>query len=636
MAVAPRTHAEVRSELERLYLNHAQSVVHAVAVETSSIDVAWDALQETFVAMYGRLAAGLELNQPEAYLIKAAKQKARRSRARSAKETPLADEASAIDQDVPRAAMVGASLIWDACRELKPTYRTAVLMHDVEDLSDQEIGERLGTSRFSAAKLVQRGRSEMLARLVELVGRRRGCPADCAGRAATIWHLISGDLDFEARERLQLHMLGCEYCRQTEDELRQARTIGVLPLLIPLMEVLRRMNSVLTAIRSKPVASRLGWRLGMRAGTVALAVVVLLIIGAVQIPIRLTPPGSTSPLTASLADHSSPTPIQPSPAQPSPSLAPQTIQKPSPPAAAPPPPPVDPCPTGGTGALAYISNGNVVYRNSPSSESAMLDGSGRADDLRWTPNGATLVYKEVAASGSVAGQLRALHPGGGPFWSFGTDILSYDISTDAGSIVALAQHFDTSGNWDNWILYVGPLGGSLTPHVVPALVYPGGPGWNESVGGEPLEEANYVPAPGNYWGVIWYGSTIYVAEAGNYATFDASGNQTAGYAAQSGGYKALMASIGQPGGSAVHFSQRGVNLTSTCAGSTRAVVAPPNFTQYSSNTLMLYDDPINPRAGLAIESYNGATGGDVYLVTADRQATALTQDHHSFLALWRP
>jgi hypothetical protein len=172
---------------------------------------------------------------------------------------------------------------------------------------------------------------------------------------------------------------------------------------------------------------------------------------------------------------------------------------------------------------------------------------------------------------------------------------------------------------------------------VGALVVPGGPGWTESIGGEPYEESNYVPNPGFYWGVFWFNSTIYLADGGEYATFDIAGNETSGgYAAQSGAFKALVASIGQPSGAAVHFSRRGVNLSSTCAGSTQPIVAPPDFTQYSSNTLMLCDDPTNPRAGLAVESYNGASGGDIYLVTADRKAVALTSDHHSYLALWRP
>jgi len=632
MAVAARSDAEVRSELERLYVDHAQTVVRTLAVWTGSIDDAWDATQQAFLAVYGRLAGGLELRQAEAYLIKTAKDRARRRRSKTEREQPIPDDTAAGGQDVAAAGMAGASLIWEACRGLKPAYRTAVLMYDVEDRTAEEVGEYLGTSRFSAAKLVQRGRAEMLQRLVELVGRRRDCPAECAGRAATIWHWISGDLDFEARERLRLHITTCAYCRETKDQLRQARSLGVLPLLVPLLEILRRKDQVLS-VSTKPTAARLGLHLPLRAVTLALPLAVLLVIGAIQIPSRLAPPAPLQPTPEPVANVASPMPSS-SPLRPSPAVAQAAIKHPA--AAAAPPAASDPCPAGRLGGFAYLSYGKVMYRSSPAAAPQVLDGTGRADDLRWTPNGATLVYKEVAASGSVAGSLRALHPGGAPFWSFGSNVLSYDISTDGGSIVALAQHFDASGNWDAWTLYIGPLGGGLAAHTEPALVAPSGPGWSESIGAEPYEEANYSSNPDGYWGVFWFGSTIYLVEGGEYATFDTSGNETASYAPQSAGLNALIASIGQPSGSAVHFTRRGVDLTSTCAGSTQVIIAPPDFLQYSSDTLMLCDDAINLRAGLAIEAYSGGTGGDVYLVTADRQVVALTGDHHSYLGLWRP
>ena len=125
--------------------------------------------------------------------------------------------------------------------------------------------------------------------------------------------------------------------------------------------------------------------------------------------------------------------------------------------------------------------------------------------------------------------------------------------------------------------------------------------------------------------------------SGEFASIDGSGNpSTSGWAPLSPSLKAMIAGIGQPAGSAVRFTQRGVNLTASCAGSTKPLVAGSNFTQDSSNTLMLADDPANPRAGLAVESFDGATGGDIYLVSADGQAVPLTNDQASYLPVWQP
>jgi DNA-directed RNA polymerase specialized sigma24 family protein len=454
MAVA-RSPEQVRSELERIYLAHAEGVVHSVALATGSTAIAWDALQDTFVEMHRKLAAGVELRDEQGYVLRIARRKASRARSRNAREEPIADDAEAT-ADVTAAGMAGASLIWQACRALTTAQRVAVLMHDVQDLATEEIGRQLGTSRFSAAKLVQRGRAEMLANLVKLVGRRRGCPAECASRAPTIWSWISNELDFEPRERLRAHVSACAYCRETEDQLRQARSLGVLPLLLPLAEILRRKDQILALVQVRRVSNEIGWRL--RPVLLAIPLTILLIIGVVKVPQQLAP-ATIKPGTQPVAVLASPTPT-PSPS-PSPTGTPSPVVVSSPvPAAsaAAARPPADPCPTGGLGGLAYLSAGRVMYRNSPQAASQVLDGTGRADDLRWTPNGATLVYKEAATSGSVAGSLRALHPGGGVFWSFGSDIQSYDISTDGRSIVALAQHYDASGNWDAWTLYTGPPG----------------------------------------------------------------------------------------------------------------------------------------------------------------------------------
>ncbi len=631
LAVA-RSPAEVRSELERLYTAHAEAVVRSVALASGSTAAAWDAVQDTFVTLYRKLENGLELHEEEGYLLRMARRKAQRRQSRYRTEAPISEDAAA-ESDVPAAATAGASVIWEACRRLNAAHRTAVLLHDVDGYSSDEIGNYLGTSRFSAAKLVKRGRAELLANLVQIIGRRAGCPPECAGRAGSIWSWISNELDFEAREHLREHVASCAFCKQTEDELRQARTYGVLPLLIPLAEVLRRKAQILATVDSRQVAARISWHPAVRLGAIAVPLTLLLIIGAIQVPARLVPPAALKPSSQPVAELESPSPSPlPSPT-PSPSAIPSPIAKPTPAAAAPP----DPCPTGILGGFAYLSAGRVMYRSSPGASPRVLDGTGRADDLRWTPNGSILVYKEAAGSGSPAGTLFALRPGQAPFWSFGSGILSFDISTDGSSVVALAPHFDASGTWDAWILFIGKLGSSLTPHVVAALVNAGGPNWSESAGAEPFVEQNYVPEPGLYEGVFWFGSTIYLADGGNFATFNTSGVETSGgYPPLTASVQALFASIGQPRGSAVHFTRRGVNLTTTCAGGTAPLVAAPHFTRYSSDTLMLCDDPINQRAGLAVEAYSGATGGDIYLVTADRRVIALTSDHHSYLPLWRP
>ena len=590
MAVAERPPTEaLHQRWNQLYADYYQLALSTARQRVRDPADAEDAAQKTFMDAYEILARGQEVINWEAMIVTIAKRAAGKERTRADRNAEL-ETSQAVEDRQAQGTAERKKEFQSAFLALSEGQQMAVYLSLVEGLTAAEVGERLGTGIHSAELLLSRGRAELA---LEIVARNdASAPAAACDRPLeVVYRYLANRMPPAERTEFKLHVDSCARCRLTVERVRDFR--GFVLLLLPAGASLVRRDELFARLQAQPVANRISIGGGINRRLLGGALLLILVIGALVVTHKPTPAAPAIVLAA--------------------------------------------CPTGELGGFAYLDNGNVVYRSSPQAQAQVVDGSGAADALLWSPDGTSLIYKDASNSSSVAGSLHASHLGGGAFWSFGSDIQSFALSPDGSSVAAIAEHDDSAGNWDGWTLYIGPLGGQLTPHSETAVVVPGGPGWRDSPAGEPLAEANYVPVPGNYWGVFWLGSTIYIAQAGEFASFDASGNRTSsGWGPLSPQLKAMIAAPGHPAGSAVNFTQRGVNLTASCGGSTKPLVNGSNFTADSSNTLMLADDPANARAGLAVESSDGATGGDIYLVTADGQVSALTSDHAAYLPTWQP
>lgn len=590
MAVAERPLTEaLHQKWNQLYADYYQLAVRTARQRVRNQADAEDAAQKTFVDAYEILARGQDIANWEAMIVTIAKRAAGKERSREERESELETSPPVEDRQAQESAERKQEF-QQAFLALSEGEQRAVYYALVEGLTATEVGERLGTGTASAAHLLSRGRADLA---LEIVARNDSTAkaVTCDRPLKVVCRYLANRMTTEERAEFKVHLKGCPRCRLTVERVRDFR--GFVLLLIPAGLALSPRDELFARIQAQSVAARISARRRINRRVVGGALLLLLLITTIAVTHR---PTDAAPAIALAA-----------------------------------------CPTGQLGGFAYLDKGDVMYRSSPPAAPKQLGGGGHADALLWTPDGSTLIYKEAANPGSVAGSLHAVDADGAPFWSFGSDIESFAISPDGGSIAALAQHYDSSRNWDGWTLYIGALGGKLTAHTESALLIPGGPGWRDSPSGEPYADANFAPNPGNYWGVFWLGGAIYMAQSGEFASFDASGNQTSsGWSPLSPALKAMIAAIGEPPGSALHFEQRGVDVTATCGSTTRPIVAAPEFTQNSSSTLMLDDDPINARAGLAVESYSGATGGDIYLIDANGQAIALTSDHTSYAPLWQP
>ncbi|HEX6524115.1 MAG TPA: sigma-70 family RNA polymerase sigma factor [Streptosporangiaceae bacterium] len=259
-------------------LRAAQSVLGSPA---AAEDVAQDALVSTFEY----LEHGNEIQSLRPFVARSAYRLALKRSQTSGRDSEL-PESLPSGQDVEAAALTSGALVWQALRGLSPAQRAAVVLHRVEDMTAQEVASSLDLSLSAAQKLIQRGESQLLDRCVELVGQRPGRPADCSVLARTIWDQVAGKLDADESDAVTSHVASCSYCRETRDQLVQARKAATLALLFPI-HGLGSLSAVQTRLSGRLVGDRqrLGHRLGRRAkigapAAAIAAVAILAMLGA--------------------------------------------------------------------------------------------------------------------------------------------------------------------------------------------------------------------------------------------------------------------------------------------------------------------------------------------------------------------
>ncbi len=591
MAVAERPVTDgVHDRWKQLYADYYQMALSLARDRVRNEADAEDAAQKTFIGVYEILAAGKPVDNWAAMITTiveraAGKERFAGERSQALRPTHPVDQVGAQDAAERRDAFRASF------RSLSEAEQQAVYHTLVEGLTAAEVGERLGTSAESARHLLSRGRARLVLDMVTT-----NLPGEAAADdrpVSDICRYLANRMSSDERKQFAEHLKTCARCRMTVERVREFR--GFVLILLPAGLVGLYGDHLYAQIQAQEAAAKTVPLRSLDRRVVAAGLIAALLIGGGAVVILTHKPTPAAPVLAASG-----------------------------------------CPTGKVGGFAYLDNGNVMYRSSPSAGPQQMSSSGRADELMWTPDGGTLIYKDARVSRLVAGTLYAVHPGSAPFWSFGSAIDSFAVSPDGKLVASLIEHDAPDGNWAGWTLDIRAIGSPPgAAGVDREIAAPVPDQWQDSPNGEPFAEGVYSVS-GFYSGVFWFSHAIYVADGEQVAVFDEAGSQTSGWAAPSPTFKSSVAGLAEPQKSVIHFDAQTGAVNATCGATTKPVAAPPALSGAGSNTFMLVDDPKNPRAGLAVRASLGPGSGDIYLVTADGSATAITTDHRSYLPVWQP
>ena len=147
-------------------------------------------------------------------------------RARSAREVPADDIAAEVerrwqdnDYTVDAAVVVAraetAAELHDALIRLPYGHRAAVVLHDAEGLTGQEIADVLGIGLPAAKQRLRRGRMMLVSSLAQGVERRqatRGVPLSCWDARRRVSDYLDGDLSDGERTAVEVHLADCPTC----------------------------------------------------------------------------------------------------------------------------------------------------------------------------------------------------------------------------------------------------------------------------------------------------------------------------------------------------------------------------------------------------------------------------------------
>jgi len=167
-------------------------------------------------------------------------------RTRRDREAPVEDLATTIETrwredsyTVDAAVVVGRAEtreeLEDALVHLPLIYRAAVVLHDAEGLTVQEIAQIQQVSLPAAKQRLRRGRMMLVSQLAAGHERKdalRGVPLRCWDARRLVSDYLEGDLDAVVASRVEAHLGGCPTCPPlyaalvgTKDALRDSRTV---------------------------------------------------------------------------------------------------------------------------------------------------------------------------------------------------------------------------------------------------------------------------------------------------------------------------------------------------------------------------------------------------------------------------
>ncbi len=128
--------------------------------------------------------------------------------------TPTDDDATVDPPDVRAAETASqnelAGTVWQAIESLHESYRTVLVLRDIEEMSSQEVALALQLSDAAVRQRLHRARQTVAERL-----RPELCGADaitCGGRLDLLFDHLDGTLDTALREPVAAHVAGCATC----------------------------------------------------------------------------------------------------------------------------------------------------------------------------------------------------------------------------------------------------------------------------------------------------------------------------------------------------------------------------------------------------------------------------------------
>jgi RNA polymerase sigma-70 factor (ECF subfamily) len=153
-----------------IYRDQSDVIFRFCLIRVSDREQALDLVQETFTRLWQTISAGKEMTNTRAFLFTVANRLIidwyRRKKPVSFDALADPDTGEEFDPADPRSeenivsGSEGRRLI-DSIGRLDPSYRQAVYLRYVEDLSPQEIGEILGISANAASVRITRGLGEL-------------------------------------------------------------------------------------------------------------------------------------------------------------------------------------------------------------------------------------------------------------------------------------------------------------------------------------------------------------------------------------------------------------------------------------------------------------------------------------------
>jgi len=143
-------------------------------------------------------------------------------RARRAREIPVEeveekwrDDAYTVDAETVALRTESREELQDALVRLPFIYRSAVLLHDVEGWTMDEVARELGIGLPAAKQRLRRGRMQLVTALAEGAERRKalaGVPLRCWDARARVSDYLDEELSDAERGPLEAHLETCPTC----------------------------------------------------------------------------------------------------------------------------------------------------------------------------------------------------------------------------------------------------------------------------------------------------------------------------------------------------------------------------------------------------------------------------------------
>jgi RNA polymerase sigma-70 factor (ECF subfamily) len=151
------------SDFLKLYDEHADAIFRFCFVQTSDRERAKDAVQETFVRTWKYMAGGKSIDKVKPFLYRIARNilidAHRRDRTESLDN--LTDQGFDVADGTDLSVTAEATLAVQAMSRLEPSYREAVSLRYVHDLSPAEIAHITGERENTVSVRIHRGLEQL-------------------------------------------------------------------------------------------------------------------------------------------------------------------------------------------------------------------------------------------------------------------------------------------------------------------------------------------------------------------------------------------------------------------------------------------------------------------------------------------